>query len=233
VTKISKKWTKEAEFQFQTKQIDDKTGYFAGLCATWSLDLGGDRIIKGAFADSIAKTGGKVPVLWYHRPELIIGYTEELRETDDGLFVRGYITRDTEDGKRVHALLKMDKSILKMSIGYNTTKERYVRENGQPVRVLEIIDLKEVSPVVFAMNETTKFTDVKSTHSGIEAILERLKARIKEFELKDKDKLEPWEVVSLENSKFMLKEIEVRIGLEDLKQRNNRIEHLLKNRGVR
>lgn len=155
---IPKIWTKELNIPFSVKSVNDVEGIFEGHASTWDLDLGGDRIERGAFADSIKEAGQEIPILWSHDPKLPIGVTEVLREDWKGLYVKGRLALEVPEAQRAMALLKMSTNALKMSIGYDTIDYKY---EGQ-VRVLKTIKLWEISVVVFPMNPEATFDSIKN-----------------------------------------------------------------------
>ena len=69
-------------------------GEFTALVAMFgNIDSDGDKIVKGAFADTLkswAESGDPIPVYWSHRrddPDMNIGHVLEAKETDDGLWI--------------------------------------------------------------------------------------------------------------------------------------------------
>jgi len=61
---------------------------FAGYAAVFDrLDRGGDLVRPGAFAGSLKRGCGAVPLLWQHRPERPIGRIDYLQEDRRGLRV--------------------------------------------------------------------------------------------------------------------------------------------------
>lgn len=146
---------------FQIKAIDG-TGVIEGLGAFFgNEDLGGDLIRRGAFAKTLAdRAGAPVPMLFCHDTQRPIGAWSDVKETADGLAVKGRFTIETRDGAEAYALAK-DGALPGLSIGYKVTKESY----QGTVRVLEEVKLFEVSPVPVPMNERAVVTGVKSTAS--------------------------------------------------------------------
>ncbi|MEX2366775.1 MAG: HK97 family phage prohead protease, partial [Pseudohongiellaceae bacterium] len=76
----------------------DEGGYFEGYASVFGVqDSDGDVIVKGAFANSIAKaveTGRMPKMLWQHDHRQIIGKWLEMREDDNGLWVKGRLIMD-------------------------------------------------------------------------------------------------------------------------------------------
>ncbi|MEZ5655570.1 MAG: HK97 family phage prohead protease [Sphingobium sp.] len=118
---------------------------FAGYAALFDReDRGGDIIRRGAFERAIAAwRGRKVPLLWQHRPDAVIGEVEMLEEDARGLRVIGALRMNAPGDAA--ALLKRGQ-VNGLSFGYRVT-----RADGRAPRVLKDLDLVEVSLVTFPM----------------------------------------------------------------------------------
>jgi HK97 family phage prohead protease len=89
-------------------------GEFTALAATWDRDRDGDRIERGAFANSIRRwqgSGKAIPLHWDHRgaPSDIIGAIDamSLKETAEGLRVQGRLDlEDSETAREVWRLMR-------------------------------------------------------------------------------------------------------------------------------
>lgn len=135
-------------------------GAIEGYAATWTVDQGGDEIKPGAFAASLkAIPIGRVRMLRDHDPTKPIGVWTEAREDERGLFVKGQIVLDTALGAETLALLKAG-AIDGLSVGFRAVRHRIDRKRG--IRVLEVVDLREVSVVAFPMNPTAVVTSAKA-----------------------------------------------------------------------
>jgi HK97 family phage prohead protease len=127
----------------------------AGLASTWwgEPDAYGDVVAPGAFAASIAARSTKF--LFEHF--VPIGKQIEIHETDEGLFGRWSVV-DTTAGSDAYKLAKAG-VLDSLSIGY-LPLEWELREDG--VRVLQKVDLFEVSAVAIPANVNAVITDVKT-----------------------------------------------------------------------
>ena len=114
-------------------------------------DRGGDRVMPGAFAASLAQ-GRKVRMLWQHDPAQPIGVWEELREDARGLYVKGRLLPDVAKGREALSLVAAG-ALDGLSIGYRTTRARKTEGGG---RELAEVDLWEVSLVTFPMLEDAR-----------------------------------------------------------------------------
>jgi hypothetical protein len=129
-----------------------------------NIDLGGDVLLPGAFARTLAKhkSEGTFPAMfWMHDQTRIPGKWLDIAEDDDGLPVKGELA-PTDLGKEVHTLLKMD-AVGGLSIGYLPTDVDYASDG---VRVLKEVDLFEVSIVAIPMNPKAQIAHVKSRLSA-------------------------------------------------------------------
>lgn len=150
-------------FRFQLKQVDD-AGVFSGIASVFGhLDAGGDIVMPGAFAESLARqtAEGKAPaMLWQHDQTQPIGVWTKLTETPDGLYVEGRLVLEVARAREAHALMKAG-ALNGLSIGYATILEEWDHDQG--ARILKELDLWEVSIVTFPMCEPARVAAVKKT----------------------------------------------------------------------
>ena len=97
-------------------------------------------------------------MLWQHKSDQVIGVWDEVRETPEGLFVKGTIL-PTQLGNDAYTLAKAG-ALKGMSIGYSTKEASIDKKTG--IRQLKELDLWEVSLVTFPMNEAAGITRVKA-----------------------------------------------------------------------
>lgn len=142
---------------------DGSTGEFEGYGSFFgNANSYDDVVAKGAFVDSLKS---KMPaLLWQHSARAPIGVYTEAREDDRGLFVKGQLNLDVQQGKEAYALLKQG-ALKGMSIGFNTLIDEVNKETG--VRTIKKIDLWEVSLVTFPANDKANVTTVKSAPGTI------------------------------------------------------------------
>ncbi len=113
-------------------------------------DQGGDMVLPGAYAESLAALGRKdrrVKMLWQHDPAQPIGVWDEVREDATGLWVKGRILTEVAKGREAAALLTAG-AIDGLSIGYRTVR---AERDGKGQRRLAELELWEVSLVTFPM----------------------------------------------------------------------------------
>ena len=139
-----------------------ESGLVSGLAAAFgNVDLGGDMIMPGAFATTLAehKAAGTAPaMLLYHDNKRPVGRWTEIEETSEGLFVTGKMTLDCSDGREAYALAR-DGAITGLSVGYLPDAKPTYRGD---VRELASLKLVEVSLTPTPMNPLTRLTAVKA-----------------------------------------------------------------------
>src|SRR5690606_11892223 len=141
---------------------DGPSGVISGYASLFGeTDLGGDLIVKGAFADSLKRTGAaRVRMLWQHDPAQPIGVWDEIREDSMGLRVRGRLSLRVAKAREVWALIQ-DGGIDGLSIGFKAINAKRDARTG--VRRLERIELWEISVVTFPMLPEARVRSTKET----------------------------------------------------------------------
>lgn len=142
-----------------------------------SVDSYGTAMQRGAFADTLKRRAGKIPVLWNHHSDNPIGVPKVLREDRTGLYFHAKLSESTTDGARIMGLLR-DGVPLGMSFGFQTLSQRpatdadnldyssaprYFQtvEGKKEVRVIEEVELFEISIVTFPANEKATINAVR------------------------------------------------------------------------
>lgn len=144
-------------FDFSIKADTDGGRRIEGYGSIFgNVDRGGDVVLPGAFAKSIAD-GRKVRMLYQHDRDKVIGVWTSVSEDEKGLRVEGELA-DTPRGNEIYSLLKMN-AIEGLSIGYRVTDEEW--KDG--VRIIREAELWEVSVVSFPMNESATVDAVKAS----------------------------------------------------------------------
>lgn len=146
--------------------VDAEAGIFEGYGAIFgNVDLGGDMILPGAFAASLAehKAAGTTPVLlWSHKMDEPIGRWLDMREDGIGLYVKGQINLDTVRGRDAHShIVKGDVSGL--SIGYRIPPGGSEITADGRIQRIKTASLYEISVVTIPMNPKARIkVDSKS-----------------------------------------------------------------------
>lgn len=168
--------TKTVSTPIKAKDGDGGTVTFDGYAAVFdNIDLGGDKIIKGAFADTLKtrypNEGEGIPVYWDHEmtdPFKNLGLTTKAVEDDHGLHVTGQIDQSTDIGRQVAKLLKEGR-VGQMSFAFDVNDGAWVdgrkRDDGsyEPgYYELRALDLYEVSICPIGMNQQTEVSAKKA-----------------------------------------------------------------------
>jgi HK97 family phage prohead protease len=147
----------------EIKQLSD-SGHIEGVLAGFGdVDNGGDRLLQGCFAKTLAARNAPLPMLLFHDTSRPIGAWKEWEERREGLFVRGDITLATKDGQEAHALAK-DGALTGLSIGWKPLREQVDQRTS--VRTVYEAKLYEGSLVTLPMHERARVTAIKSVVSA-------------------------------------------------------------------
>jgi HK97 family phage prohead protease len=151
------------DVQLKIKSVSE-TGEFEGYASVFGeKDSHSDIVAKGAFVKSLAQwvEKGLMPaMLWQHKMDEPIGIYTEIREDENGLYVKGRLLIDADPlAKRAHAHLKAG-SITGLSIGYTLSECEFSKESD--AWILKEIQLWEVSLVTFPSGGSARVTDVKA-----------------------------------------------------------------------
>lgn len=163
-----------AQVLFKAEGEDDGSGstlqpgeFIASAAVFGNVDSYGDRIVKGAFADTLAEWNAKgdpIPVIWQHNwgdPEAHIGEVLQIMETDEALVYKGRIDLDEPFAAKVYRLMKA-RRITQQSFGYDVLDAREITEDGERVFELLKVHLYEVGPCLVGVNQATNLLDIKS-----------------------------------------------------------------------
>ena len=164
--------TKYATFELKAETSEESDDFLtvSGYGSVFGVkDNGGDIVMPGAFKDSIAS--GRAPkMLWQHDPNQPIGAWDEMREDENGLFMKGRISKKAAKGAEVAELVKMG-AIEGLSIGYRT--QDYEMDVDAGIRKLTKLALWETSVVTFPMNELANIYAMKSVDDMSETEIKR------------------------------------------------------------
>jgi len=129
-----------------------------------NVDLGGDKIIKGAFKESLKK---KPPIgVWMHNWDEPIAKTIIAREDDKGLYIKGQFIEGVQKADEAYKLIKGG-VINEFSIGYRVLEDEW-EEDG--TRILKKLRLYEWSPVLAGMNPDTELIGIKSAGKPVKTV---------------------------------------------------------------
>ena len=117
-----------------------------------------DIISKGAFKNSESHN---VKLLWQHDATKPIGVIKYLAEDDYGLKIEAEINNKTLFGAEASALIKQ-KAVSGLSIGFTIKSSDY---NIQGLRVIDEVELMEISIVTFPANSMAGISQIKQQTS--------------------------------------------------------------------
>ena len=157
-------------FRFELKSLAE-TGEIEGFASTYDVDRGGDQVMRGAFAKSVAAQPDGIPMLWSHHVDEPIGRWTELTENASGLHVKGKLLLALAKARETYELLRAQ-VVTGLSIGYKTVRADWDQNIG--ARLLKEIDLFEISICVFGMNPNARIIAVKTDEITTERDYERL-----------------------------------------------------------
>ena len=130
-----------------------------GYASLWGVaDLNGDVVARGAFGDSLARSGPSgVRMLHQHESRSPVGVWDGMGEDERGLWARGRIMDWSAEARFAQALSRGG-ALDGLSIGFRSVK---ARREGR-LRVLVEAELWEVSLVTFPMLPGARFRPVAS-----------------------------------------------------------------------
>jgi HK97 family phage prohead protease len=142
----------------------ESEGRFSGYASAYARDLQGDKILPGAFGQTIADKKGKVPILYNHDDQRMpLGISTSLAEDGKGLLLNGRLFMGTSAGADAYEMLKAaaDEGYrMGMSIGFIANDWDW--DAAENVRSIKEIDLWEVSLTPFPAQPKAYVADVKN-----------------------------------------------------------------------
>lgn len=152
--------TQKLSARLELRSFNEDDGTFQGIASVFGeLDSYDDTVAEGAFKKTLKERGSQgIKMLWQHRATEPIGIWTDVQEDKKGLLVEGKLALGTQRGKEAHELLKMG-ALDGLSIGFMTKKYEMDEDTG--IRMLQEIDLWEISLVTFPALSSARITDVK------------------------------------------------------------------------
>ena len=136
-------------------------GIIRGYIATWDLDRGMDRFVRGAFSESLTELRAKNRPIRFkdHHDRTVGGFPiQKVFEDEKGLFGQGEINLDVQQGREAFALAKQG-VLSDFSIGFTAVES----EMDGDIRKITKAIVWEGSIVDEPMNTAAVITEVKST----------------------------------------------------------------------
>lgn len=128
-----------------------------------NIDSWGDIILPGACDKFLASDeADRMALCWQHERAIVIGRITDKGVDDYGMWIEADILPTTA-GKDAAILIKSG-AVKEFSIGYRATKYHYEKREGYDydIRILEEIEVLEVSPVTIAANSKAIIVSAKS-----------------------------------------------------------------------
>ena len=147
----------------QIELKEDANGTFDGYAATFSRDTEGDRIVPGAFGQTISEKKGKIPIFMHHDRELWAGSSIDLAEDAKGLWMKAALYLNTSMGRDAWGLLKDAKSAgfpTGLSIGFIAKDWEW--DEHTATRLIKEADVWETSITPWPANRQARVDTVKS-----------------------------------------------------------------------
>lgn len=142
--------------------------YIALASVFGNVDLYGDRMVKGAFTETLqewADSGNQLSAIWSHNwndPFANIGGVLWAKEVDAGLLYKAKIdVDDSEFAAQVYRLMKA-RRITQQSFGFDVLDGQEVIEDGKSIFDIKKVHLFEVGPCLVGVNQATELLDIKS-----------------------------------------------------------------------
>ena len=181
------------QFRGEIKQTDE--GSFEAVIATLDVvDADGDIILPGAFQNAT------VSVLPAHNSRSVPLGKAKMEDRGNKAVAVGQFNLDVDVAKDWHSALKFDlengPSIQEWSFAFRIIESSMETREGEDIRILEKLDVMEVSPVLRGagvdtgtLNAKTRFADqIDSTLQAVEDVVERAESITKMRASKDKPK---------------------------------------------
>jgi len=164
-------------FPFELVKALSDTGDFEGYASTWTEDLVGDRIQRGAFKRTLQHwqdKGRPIPVMWQHDPTQPIGVTTSATEDDRGLHVQGRLLMGISKAREAYEAANAN-VLGGLSIGFSIPKDGATFEDDG-TRLIREARLFEYSLVTWPANEAAVLTGLKAVDPVQDAILAELRS---------------------------------------------------------
>jgi hypothetical protein len=160
--------------------VETSGQFVARVAVTGNIDAYGDRIVPGAFTNTLAAWDlrkASIPVVYAHAwmdPNALLGHVLEAQEDGAGLLVKAQL--DLDHPPAAHIFRRMQaRSLVEFSIGFEAKAFRFVAEGTELIREITAVDLIEVGPCLFGINPDTSLLSTKAGRVISKTNLTRLK----------------------------------------------------------
>jgi HK97 family phage prohead protease len=161
-------YLKGLEARYDSTRTGGRTAIFQGYLSTWDRNSDGDKVVPGAFTQTIAdakaraKSGQQAymwPLLIEHEYARIVGGITDAVEDAHGLKVEAYLDLSTSEGIEAWDALKRGK-LDSLSVGGTAAdiERDYENGTGKPVRLLKQLSVEEGSLTAWPVNAQAAIT---------------------------------------------------------------------------
>lgn len=161
-------------FRGEIKQLDGEGAFEAVIATLNVVDSDGDIIVPGAFQNAT------VSVLPAHDSRSVPLGKAKMEDRDDKAIAVGQYNLDIPAAKDWHNALKFDltngKSIQEWSFAFRIVESSMETREGEDIRILEKLDVMEVSPVLRGAGVDTGTLSAKQKHRFADQLESTLKA---------------------------------------------------------
>lgn len=177
-------------------RADTERPGFEGYAARYlTPDSHGSVFARGAFRKTIAERGNRLPLLYNHDPNQVIGKVTEVRSDSQGLRFRADVIEETTLGKDVMALVRAE-ALTGMSFAFRSMKERPGTADDQidlsgfkgvkpeELRFITEAAVKELTVATFPSNLGAQITSYRSDDAE-DARLEEIFEELRSFGIED------------------------------------------------
>lgn len=181
-----------ASFKAVKDDAGKPTGEVTAIVSVFgNVDLVGDRVVKGAFADSLAEwkeSGDPIPMLWSHdwsNPMSHIGSWDAAKavETDEGLELTGTVDIGSGNPIADQAFKLMSQRLVReFSFAYDVLDEAPAKDGANELLALSLI---EAGPTLKGANSETRLLAAKALIAAEEAKAGRTISAKNESTLRD------------------------------------------------
>ena len=160
---------REYHATFKAVATHTDQGLFTAVISSEAADRERDVVLASAMAEALRaweSTHKAIPLAWNHSSaaEDIVGHIDpsSVEELDGEVVASGWVDQDTPRGAETWRLMKS--GTLGFSFGYLVTRST---GRGEGTRVIEALDVFELSATATPMNNRTRVLSTKSTASRV------------------------------------------------------------------
>jgi uncharacterized protein len=126
---------------------DQSSGTFEALVSIFgNVDLVGDRVVKGAFKQSLKRwrdSDAPIPVIWSHQWDNLdahVGVVLQAEERDEGLWVKARLDLEEDFARRLWKKLRQ-RAVKDFSFAYDILDEKQAEDGANELLELEILEV--------------------------------------------------------------------------------------------